>query len=41
MKKKTTPTPKPLKHDPKEQPEPEIADLHAWLVKLVAGRPME
>jgi len=41
MKKKTPPTPPPPKHDLREMSEAEIAELEAWLIKLMATRPME
>jgi hypothetical protein len=40
-KKKTAPTPKPPKRDLREMSEAEIAELEAWLIKLMKGRPME
>jgi hypothetical protein len=42
MKEKTKPiTPTPPKRDIREMSEAEIAELEAWLIELMKGRPME
>ena len=41
MQKKTPPPPPPPKRDIREMSEAEIAELEAWLIELMKGRPME